>query len=724
MHGLIFRLPGPESAQNAENIARTARVAGIATTIVRYWEDDWRGDLEEQNLLNGRGLDTVGRISAHAFGRQGGYRLDFADLSAHAIASGDFRTDTILSESVWNQKLRQVALHADALISRLAPDIVFVPHGAEVISRLLAIAASRRGCRVCYWESPFFPGFHFIDPVGPHFYRGDCHIDRVLATPFSDTDREVGATFIDSVRRDGLTKYRQSTEPQVLDDLGHWRRSDERPVVLIAGQLSHDANVVVSLSDQANYQALCRTAVASIGSQWRVVFKPHPFDRAPEGWQAVLGEHVHIVRSAAIHDLFGLCDAVAVHSSNVGLEALMAGLPVVVSGTPVYGGHGLTVDLAHPGALGAALQDLRPPSTEQLHGFVGRLIGAGLVRQDDGEQLRQVTDIATDRMPPARAGWYGAPVQRLIAAAQALDATVDLHHPMAEALGRIAPADAALLATTFGNDLAGHRFGGPITDGTPPARYDLAGIFASLHPGGPVVFDEADILNARDPGGEIARLYRQVPANGGIAFRLPAPGTDASAIQALTFQDVKTLLDEAGIRHIGIGIRNATVCDDTGGEAIFILQGPEWQQALDVRDLTGKQLSFRLAAAEFRCDAPTEQLPDGLSFPLAAPPRHILYGATVDLPAGRWRALFDLAISTKTSLLDRWRDRNPVRLTLDIFQPETQDVTTRDYTVPARAFGIEFRTQAHSRCELRVFSHVVAGEARATLRSVLIEPLQ
>ena len=78
-------------------------------------------------------------------------------------------------------------------------------------------------------------------------------------------------------------------------------------------------------------------------------------DGCPNTWRPPSNPRVLWVQSASIHDLIRRADAVAVFSSNVGLEALLYGKPVIVGGRPWYGAKGLTLDIEGPQDLGEAI---------------------------------------------------------------------------------------------------------------------------------------------------------------------------------------------------------------------------------------------------------------------------------------------------------------------------------------------------------------------------------
>jgi len=72
------------------------------------------------------------------------------------------------------------------------------------------------------------------------------------------------------------------------------------------------------------------------------VVKVHPKDASRSWSKQARRTNLLIVEDISIHDVIDRADVVIVHSSNVGLEALMLGKPVIVMGTPYYSNRGLT----------------------------------------------------------------------------------------------------------------------------------------------------------------------------------------------------------------------------------------------------------------------------------------------------------------------------------------------------------------------------------------------
>ncbi|MDQ0504872.1 capsular polysaccharide export protein, LipB/KpsS family [Xanthobacter agilis] len=542
-------MTGDESAANAALLAGTARAAGLEVVTVPFWSDDAHAarDAGAPTLLDG-GFDFAPRLSDFAFHARYGFSPDLIELSAHSLAIGDARIDNLLTESVWSQQLRGVAGRAIAVMADLAPDVVFVPHGAEVLSRLLAETAAHLAIPYLYWESPFFPGYHFVDPFAPHFFRGAHRIDRTWAGVAAAEDGAVARArdFIARARAERITKYRQTTAPAELEALRGWLGERAGPVLFVPGQIAFDASITVSLRDYPNLGRIYRAVFAAMPPGWRVIFKPHP--RGPDADRAEgLPEHVRLVRQVSIHDLFPLCDVVALHSSNVGLEALMAGRPVIAWGDPYYGRKGLTLDIADGADLGRVLAagPPVPPDPGKVAALVGHILEQGLVRQGDGAALRQRIAEASSVAPEPRLPWYGAPIRRLAAAGVALNRALAANRGMATALRTLPRDDRATLEQRFGpRALRRHCRGAP--------RLEVWGLLRRLavarafgaRLGCKVRFDALDLQAVHDPAAALEDLAARARLGARLVLvrRRPPSGR---IIQQISGADAVGMLAEA-----------------------------------------------------------------------------------------------------------------------------------------------------------------------------------
>lgn len=590
---LIFRMTGEESAGNAAALAQTLRGAGYLPTTVPFWSDADHAahDPVAPVLLDG-GFDFAPRLSAFAFAEHYGASPDLIELSAHNLVIGDARIDNMLTESVWSQQLRGVAGRAVEVMRALSPQVVFVPHGAEVVSRLLAVVTTHLGIPYLYWESAFFPGYHFVDPDAPHFFKGASRIDRTWppegAAGVDPAIAERGARFIAQVRAERVTKYRQETDAAELAALKDWLALRPGPVLFVPGQIAFDATIAVSLRDYPDLATLYRAAFRSLPPHWRVIFKPHP--RGPEAERSPdVPSHVRVVRHIAIHDLFPLADAVGLHSSNVGLEALMAGLPVIAWGDPYYGRKGLTLDIADGADLGRCLAGAGParPDPRQVAALVGHVLENGLVRHGDAAALAVRIAEATAAPPPPRSPWYGASIRRLLAIGERLEARLKANRGMAAALRGLSVEDRLALEQRFGARALQRqcRRAGRLGLEGWARRLLLARLFRARLKA-PIRFDAVDLETMHEPLAALAAVAERARRGGRLVLLRHRPAS-ATVIQRFAPRQMVELFarvaPDLGVEVFGWSALGPTAEVPEDGPALLLLR-PAGAPALSIED--------------------------------------------------------------------------------------------------------------------------------------------
>src|SRR5690606_11861089 len=125
-----------------------------------------------------------------------------------------------------------------------------------------------------------------------------------------------------------------------------------------------------------------------------------------------------------IHDALRASDVVLTHSSNVGLEALLLGKPVLCLGRPIYATKGLTIDLDHPRDVTKALEAGAPPcpQDETILGLLDNVLSHALIADGDIETLRQRIAQAKPGSPQtSRLPWYSTTVNALAEAAKSIE---------------------------------------------------------------------------------------------------------------------------------------------------------------------------------------------------------------------------------------------------------------------------------------------------------------
>src|SRR5690606_10308620 len=86
-----------------------------------------------------------------------------------------------------------------------------------------------------------------------------------------------------------------------------------------------------------------------------------------------------------------MSDAVCVFSSNVGLEALLYGKPVICGGLPHYGRKGFTLDIQEQDQIRDVLSTLSTyrPDQQQFRRYLHYIINDYLFREADSEAFER-----------------------------------------------------------------------------------------------------------------------------------------------------------------------------------------------------------------------------------------------------------------------------------------------------------------------------------------------
>ncbi|MDH2446959.1 MULTISPECIES: capsular polysaccharide biosynthesis protein [unclassified Cobetia] len=146
---------------------------------------------------------------------------------------------------------------------------------------------------------------------------------------------------LESLRMHRLSKYNHAPERKLP------ARKPGMQRLLIVDQTAEDASVVGGMASPETFLAMLREACAIEGAE--VWVKVHP-DVIAGKKRGYLLEEARKLGCTLLSDdinpwcLFEQVDGVHVVTSQLGFEALMAGLPVTCHGMPFYAGWGLTVD--------------------------------------------------------------------------------------------------------------------------------------------------------------------------------------------------------------------------------------------------------------------------------------------------------------------------------------------------------------------------------------------
>ncbi len=355
---VIFQMNFPDAISQAMPIIDTLHNGGAKVVFVNYWCTDYypakelseaAGRYKYMTLSDG-GFAGIKQLTRRKYLRKCGDDIDFPRCLAQVYITADYPTDRehVYSDSGMFRHYYGFAWRAERLLKKLKPDYAIVAHGSEPISKILYAKARKLNIPTCLWETSFFKGKMLVDDRGMHFFSGFNRVDYNWPTVKSRklTPQQAGRLedFISGWKAGIESKYSQSTSEEERAALDEFIKPGEK-ILFFPGQLSHDANVITGLHVFDDYAQMLPFIRENLPAGWKLVHKVHPKDETSNLPPGELDEKTFIVRNFSIHELISRSKAVFVHSSNVGLEALMYGKAVICSGRPHYSGKGLTLDL-------------------------------------------------------------------------------------------------------------------------------------------------------------------------------------------------------------------------------------------------------------------------------------------------------------------------------------------------------------------------------------------
>ena len=169
----------------------------------------------------------------------------------------------------------------------------------------------------------------------------------IAGSELSESQTLRAQTLMDAIKSYRLSKYNLSSEQAIETKL-------DVPSVLLVDQTYGDASVEFGMADQSSFEVALHTALSHNPTS-EIWIKVHPDVIAGKkrGYLLELLPELPLeekARCRVISEdinpwcLFDVVSAVYVVTSQMGFEALMAGLPVHCFGMPFYAGWGLTID--------------------------------------------------------------------------------------------------------------------------------------------------------------------------------------------------------------------------------------------------------------------------------------------------------------------------------------------------------------------------------------------
>lgn len=326
--------------------------------------------------------------------------VNFVDCLYQQYIEEDYPVTThhFDTDSWFYQQYYGVAFHTEQVIKDIKPDLILCWHGSNPWSRMIYCKAKKFSIPFMFCETSFFPNSYILDPYGMHFFPGINMVDRcwdeVREQPLDNADASRLHEYIESWKTKRASKYHQTCNPDemsMLNDLV----AEKKKILFYPGQVPCDASVITGLDLFESYDNIIRFLRDNLPDDWLLVHKVHPYNERNKLETGRNGNTL-IVKEINIHDLFSIADAVFVHSSTVGLEALLMEKRVISSGRPIYGRDGFTAELNTNDDLQSILDspDLQPAKRTLLDRFLNFIIFKYITHYGDITNLQEHIELA------------------------------------------------------------------------------------------------------------------------------------------------------------------------------------------------------------------------------------------------------------------------------------------------------------------------------------------
>jgi capsular polysaccharide export protein len=184
-----------------------------------------------------------------------------------------------------------------------------------------------------------------VDRTGIYYDASEpSDIERMIADApeLSTESKERAAQVMTRIRQARLSKYNHADDRPLSPHTLH------RPRILLVDQTLNDASVSCGMASETSFRRMMEAAIDE-NPDAEILIKTHPDVLAGKksGYLASVSLHPNCrVISEDINPwaLFSTVSKVYVVTSQLGIEALFAGLPVRCFGMPFYAGWGLTID--------------------------------------------------------------------------------------------------------------------------------------------------------------------------------------------------------------------------------------------------------------------------------------------------------------------------------------------------------------------------------------------
>ena len=297
------------------------------------------------------------------------------------------------------QRFYGFAFRIEQILKAITPELVFCWQGNNPFAKIIFCKAKKLHIPILNCETSFFPKSYILDPWGMHFFPSWNLFDKqwmeVKEYPLNAEQKSALSQELMVWKENKASKYTQHNDPNEEQMLLQFV-NERKKILFFPGQVHDDASVMNGLTLFDRYEDILSFLSDNLPEDWLLVHKIHPYDQLNN---LSIGRFFNtlIVKNINIHDLISQANVIFVHSSTVGLEALIYGKPVVCAGRPIYSNKGFTSDMTSMEIL-QSLNDIAStsPDTQLLDRFFYHLIFNYLIKNGEITQLHHRISTAKD----------------------------------------------------------------------------------------------------------------------------------------------------------------------------------------------------------------------------------------------------------------------------------------------------------------------------------------
>lgn len=284
-----------------------------------------------------RWIDSCAHTLDAAALERGGEIL-YAAVNAPSLVSGcafDMRhSRAFLPDETAHEKERALFLLMQKLLTLAQPDAAIVWNGMRDSRAAFTEAARSLSLPLFFAEKGYLAGSWFIDEQGIGPRSRGLRIEQKDLTP---SPPEFTAFIEDAITR-GASAWNQPLRRSTHELRETLKIPPDRQLLFFAGQVDDDVNLqTFSEHFKTSLECLKWLVQTLPPNEFFILVKPHPKGRTtPSEFQSVLGSTGLASAALNVHDAIALADCVASINSTVGIEASLAGKPVLQFGDTPY----------------------------------------------------------------------------------------------------------------------------------------------------------------------------------------------------------------------------------------------------------------------------------------------------------------------------------------------------------------------------------------------------